>query len=169
MVDTPQGWTEEELDIVRKGIALGLSAAQISKEMLPGRSRNSIIGKVHRSPELFPAKLALALSPAEKEYRRGLKTGTAKKVEKRMPRAKANPILRDIPLPAPIRFRRAHTPPMAGDFKGLELWELERGQCRFPQGDGPFTFCAQNVEKGGSYCADHAAICYRTVEERAAA
>ncbi len=179
MVDTPQAWTDEELDTLRKGIALGLSSAQISRELLPKRSRNSIIGKLNRDPHLFPAKLALALSPAEKEQRRAAKAG--QRVEKRTPPRKPARIVglikndpnhdlfwkdRSFPKSPKINFRDASIPPLAGDFLALELHELERHHCRFPHGDNPFTFCGQNTEHGKPYCAHHAALCYRTVEDR---
>ena len=183
MVDTPQAWTDEELGLLRKGISLGLSSAQISRELLPGRSRNSIIGKLHRDPHLFPAKLALALSPAEKEQRRAAKAG--QRVEKRTPPRKKHNVPaqivgsikndpngdliwkdRSFPTSPKINYRDAAIPPMAGDFKALELHELQRGHCKYPHGDGPFTFCGQDVEHGKPYCPHHAALCYRTVEDR---
>lgn len=41
----------------------------------------------------------------------------------------------------------------------LTLFDLEEGQCRFPFGDGPFTFCGHLVrEDGKPYCAEHYAL-----------
>lgn len=53
-----------------------------------------------------------------------------------------------------------------------DLWEVLPGAapvavadhhegCRFPHGDGPFTFCALPVKPGSSYCPEHDTICYR--------
>lgn len=42
-----------------------------------------------------------------------------------------------------------------------ELIDLERNDCRFPFGDGPFLFCAEVQKLGSSYCAEHHAECFR--------
>ena len=72
------------------------------------------------------------------------------------------------PLPPPCHVREEPTPPvvrpalqlrpqpMPDDFLGLPLWQLREDQCRWPHGDGPFVFCGQPKERGGtSYCAEH--------------
>lgn len=38
---------------------------------------------------------------------------------------------------------------------GLSLMDLEPNDCRFPYGDGPFTFCGHPKQAGSSYCAPH--------------
>lgn len=41
-----------------------------------------------------------------------------------------------------------------------DLLDLKPGQCRFPRGDDlPFSFCALPVTRG-SYCAEHARLCF---------
>lgn len=50
---------------------------------------------------------------------------------------------------------------------GFSIVDLPPMRCKFAEGDGPFTFCGQPCE--GSWCAYHARIVYRTIEERAAA
>ncbi len=37
----------------------------------------------------------------------------------------------------------------------LSLVELEQGDCRYPYGDGPFTFCGHPVKDGTSWCVPH--------------
>lgn len=37
----------------------------------------------------------------------------------------------------------------------LNLADLEAGQCRYPYGDGPFTFCGCEAMRGKPYCAPH--------------
>ena len=40
----------------------------------------------------------------------------------------------------------------------LALTELRDGDCRFPLGVFPFTFCGQRQTEGRSYCATHYAM-----------
>ena len=48
--------------------------------------------------------------------------------------------------------------------KHVDLLELEPGQCRWPYGDGPFTFCGcPTASDDGSYCRAHQAQAYETV------
>ena len=52
----------------------------------------------------------------------------------------------------------------------LSLLDLERGQCRWPFGDGPITFCGHVVRSKSSYCPHHALmnVGAGTASERAA-
>lgn len=43
------------------------------------------------------------------------------------------------------------------------LLELEDGDCRFPYGDGPFTFCGNPIKKGSPYCGAHSALCFNGI------
>lgn len=49
------------------------------------------------------------------------------------------------------------------------LLDLKPGACRYPYGDGPFTFCGHGTLAGKSYCAAHQRLSYgyqtMTVEE----
>lgn len=37
----------------------------------------------------------------------------------------------------------------------IELTDLKHKECRFPYGDGPFTFCGHPKNPGSSYCRHH--------------
>ncbi len=39
------------------------------------------------------------------------------------------------------------------------LIDLEPGGCRYPYGDGPFTFCGHPKQDGSSYCTPHFHLC----------
>ena len=41
------------------------------------------------------------------------------------------------------------------DALHLELWQLRSDDCRYPYGDGPFTFCGHPSFNGSSYCEAH--------------
>lgn len=48
----------------------------------------------------------------------------------------------------------------------LNLADLEYGQCRFPFGDGPFTFCGCQTYEDSPYCAEHHALTHQPVKLR---
>jgi hypothetical protein len=51
-------------------------------------------------------------------------------------------------------------PPPRPEFLGIALLDLQRRQCRFPQGEGAsISFCGQKTISGESWCRD----CYRIV------
>ena len=45
---TPRGWTEEEIVLVKAFVAQGMSASDIARK-LNGRTRNSVLGLMHRN------------------------------------------------------------------------------------------------------------------------
>lgn len=50
-------------------------------------------------------------------------------------------------------------PPAAPQSEGKRLLDLPPGDCRFPLGPFPHTFCGQPKANSTSYCAHHASIC----------
>jgi GcrA cell cycle regulator len=45
----------------------------------------------------------------------------------------------------------------------LTFMELERGQCKFPYGDGPIVHCGHPALTGRPYCGPHTAIATKVV------
>jgi len=45
----------------------------------------------------------------------------------------------------------------------IEMIDLEPHHCRFPYGDGPFTFCGHAKLEGASYCSEHVALTRQSV------
>jgi len=44
---------------------------------------------------------------------------------------------------------------------GLELWQLQSDQCRWPDGDhAPYKFCALPTVEGASWCEGHCAVVF---------
>jgi hypothetical protein len=58
--------------------------------------------------------------------------------------------------------------PRAADVVPLDidLLELNEQTCRWPDGDGPFTFCGHAPVRGLPYCAPHSRISYQPPKER---
>ena len=149
-------WTDERVDILKRLWADGLSASEIAGR-LGGTSRSAVIGKVHR--------LGFSGRSATKGYYRKERSYRRTHVSKpdkialgdRRPRGSAG----FIPDDRPPAMSEPYIPPSARK----SLLELdEQRDCKWPIGDGPFTFCARRRESGLPYCKDHAAIAYRAPE-----
>lgn len=48
----------------------------------------------------------------------------------------------------------------------IEMDHLKHSQCRYPYGDGPFTFCGHPVTEKSPYCEEHHKICFRKITPR---
>ena len=69
-------------------------------------------------------------------------------------REKPMPRLPKVPMPSPTEY----------DKPRKTLVDLQKGDCRFPIGDGPFGFCALPAVEGVSYCHVHLSRCYATID-----
>lgn len=134
-------WPQERVDQLLKLISEGYSAGVIGQQL--GLTRNAVIGKAHRL---------------------GLVVGGSKepgKTKKRVARPR-------VPSQKPQRFRTVdawQAALRAADVVPLHLslFDIERGQCRYPFGDGPFTFCGCKTLEGSSYCDPHHQLSHTTV------
>ena len=70
--------------------------------------------------------------------------------------------------PTAAAIKTALTEPQAPDAPSKSapargrwlLWDLGNSQCRWPHGDGPFTFCGAERVDDPRYCPEHAALFY---------
>lgn len=46
----------------------------------------------------------------------------------------------------------------------IKLEDLKNSQCRYPYGEGPYTFCGHPVGDNLSYCTEHHKICHKTIK-----
>lgn len=130
---------------------LGLSCSQIAAAMSMGLSRNAIIGRLHRTgingnpPQREPT------TRADREAMRLVRE--ARGDGRRSPTRRSR--VRIVPQSQPVEetLRCAPVEPLH-----LTLADLEPGVCRYPYGDGPYTFCGHPVAIG-SYCGEHHALC----------
>ena len=50
----------------------------------------------------------------------------------------------------------------------IDLEDLKNRRCRYPYGDGPFTFCGHPVKEKSPYCEEHHKICFKGIKTRQA-
>lgn len=153
---TPIPWSDEEIAFMNDCVERGWTGSMIARaisERWPEkpRSRNAIIGKVHRLGE---KKLKTAIGVhtpggAKKGRPRkpyGSHHGKAfKRVGNKIMAASANPKQPTQPLPK----TKIEAP------EPLHLSFADNEGCNFAFGNGPYTFCGHPKAAGKSYCAAH--------------
>lgn len=89
-----------------------------------------------------------------KLYRLGCQRGPRSKKKRQLPRARF--LSRQTPNP---KFVEAAPPTVDPAFEPaplyVELLELRDNHCRWPIGNGPFTFCGHPPRNHSSYCPHH--------------
>lgn len=142
---TSNFWNDENTEKMRSMWLDGWSASQIA-EVIGAVSRNVVIGKVNR--------LGITRNPGMSKRRRNRTTQSLASRKANAMRCSLNnrkavkPVERKIYTPPPEPVVPLHIP----------LISLEKGQCKYPYGDGPFTHCG-HVTKG-IYCDYHNSVCY---------
>ena len=140
----PNGWSDEEIATLDRLWKEGLSCSQIARQ-LPGRTRNAVIGRLHRTGR------AQNRAPRAMVYR-------LPKVNKRTSRATQNlKELLTLSLP-PLEPRR-------------QIDTIGINECRFIIGDPrapDWAFCAHPVTSERPYCRFHHALVYQATPAKQA-
>lgn len=151
------GWTDERVELLKRGFADGLSASLNAKQ-IGGVSRNAVIGKLHRlglrRPE--PAKPATFKPYPQRKAevaRRGEAPGRIAYGASKQPKQQYQE--RPQAASGPI------------DSPNAKVWtERHRFQCAYiVEGAGADAVSCCN-KTGGAYCAGHTAIMYAPTEKR---
>lgn len=152
-------WNDETVGMLADLWRRGLSAAQISGR-IPGSTRSSIIGKVHR----------LGLPP------RGLRTPKPPRVRKQRPSGQHSESRRRAELPGtierPAPVLRPFVPLQIGeagpDGRPCTLVELSRNGCKWSVGmrEHDHLFCNHRRLDGSPYCPDHAKLAFQPLTPR---
>lgn len=158
------GWSEERVEKLRNLIKQRLSARQIAGR-IGGVSRNAVIGKVHR--------LGLQLPGSSPEQRREVGHQSVQRLVQRVAvvrsrRRKAVQSRLSVEQRAMIKeaaemkaVARANLAPP--EVRNLNLIDLGPSDCRWPLGDGPYTFCGCPQNATSRYCDFHHAL---SIQER---
>ena len=147
-------WGDPEDARRREMWATGLSTSQIARRLAseghPKRSRNAVIGRLHR--------LGLSGSSRNNDHQ-----STAARIVARR-RAQLRPPR--LPTAAQVPAQDEAIP-----ILGVSLHQLNDMTCRYPVGDpqeAGFAYCGRTCH-GGPYCVAHAKLCYTPVNKRQAA
>lgn len=144
-------WTPEHDATLRRLREDGYSSSQIAdglwSEFRTSYSRNAVIGRSHRlgltNPEVFKPRIT--------------KSRTDRPCRPLVPKHNSEEaVMRCIEI----------------EPRHLTLLQLAPTSCRYPYGDGPFTFCGHPKMEGDSYCGPHLSLCTgigTTSERRASA
>lgn len=139
-------WQDQHVEALKRHVANGLSFSRISAELYAefnvNYSRNACIGKAQRlglsASKSAPKSDAVAhrLAVRAKEPSTRSTVGRMRSASFRSPSQRVRPL------------RAAPAEPLHLAFEDLQF-----GQCRYPFGEGPFTFCGCPAE--GSWCDAH--------------
>lgn len=151
------GWSGQLKAEVAKLWQDGLSAKQISERIGGGKSRNAVIGVLHR----------MGVS------QRGVASTPRTTKPKAPPKARERKAYKVVKAIAEDRAPRAVVVPRAEPPGSATVLTLGAHMCKWPIGDPAsdgFTFCG-GLRERGSYCARHARFAYRAdvVSEKALA
>lgn len=145
------GWTDERVKQLCELHAANLTFAEIADAV--GMSRNACIGKAQRIG--LPSR-AEELTVGQRFARSQAKLA-ALRAKRSIEREKRQKRLSENPR---AKFYR---PKIENDLSEralhLEFDELESRHCRFPYGEGPFTFCGHPKLANTSYCEAHFHYC----------
>jgi GcrA cell cycle regulator len=135
-------WSVERIEQLKKLYADGYSCAQIAGH-LGHATRNAVIGKVHRLGLTRDSRRVPKAGPrAPREAKKSAARPAGNIFEARwQPKKPAEP----------IAIRCAAVEP-------FHLSEPEVGKCKYPYGDGPFTFCGHDTAR--TYCDLHHELCW---------
>jgi len=159
-------WTDEEIELLRKLHADGLSNELISEKM-GSKTRNAVLGKIHRlglsGTKAHPHRPTITKKAAEAGWRtKPRKSAKAKQAKPRV--VKARSAFQEL-LAADAD---GYVPPVeelvipVGERKTLQ--DLNDGDCRWPighVGEKNFHFCGKGKVTGLPYCQHHARVAFR--------
>ncbi len=152
-------WLPEHDNALRRLLEARLSftqaAAAINAEFGTGYSRNACIGRSNR----IGLKSLCPKFGGERRPRSRKGEATAAGIVERTQRRKAAPAPQQFVCEPATGLSVADVVPLH-----VSLIDLQPGQCRWPYGDGPFTFCGCEQFDGSSYCEPHSALSTRPAE-----
>jgi GcrA cell cycle regulator len=149
-------WTDAatgRLKVLWENYSCAAISTILETEGLGTFTKCAVIGKVHRLGLTVKQKSTvhpstpLAVVPRTHVARRHQVGAEAFKITRAVRRKAKEPEVKPEP------FVCQELPDLP--FRHLALLDLEYGDCRWPSGTGPFTFCGHPQQLGSSYCPSH--------------
>jgi GcrA cell cycle regulator len=138
----PFKWTDEQSDALRgfvgEGFSYSQSADKINARFGTDYSRNAAIGRANRIGLACPIRSG-GSGPTEKRRR-----------QEKFTRPKQFNTRPAMLSPETLKLRCLEMVP-----RNLSLLDLEKNDCRYAYGAGPFVFCGHPKIAGSSYCGTH--------------
>ncbi len=169
-------WTPERVDLLRRLWSEGRSASAVAG-IMPGATRNAVLGKVHRlglvqgqaclRADRLPAARPSPASRSARAPGPAIPAGPEAPASGRASATRCRMATTEAPVATVSTVRTAGPTSDVTRAPGvgplIALAQLTRTTCRFPVGepDRPgFGFCG-GLRTRGAYCAGHAAVAYR--------
>jgi len=169
------GWTEQQIETLKKMWGNGYSANDIAKNLGGGVTRNAVIGKAHRL-KLSAGAASARPSVEHPSKTAGVVVAKINKISKRRPmlRGIASAQVSEMPQRTTAIIRQPVLRPIetARRSEGIPVTKAGEHHCRWPIGDPrspDFRFCGCDTQEGLPYCTHHARIAYQTVSRRSRA
>lgn len=170
------GWTEQEDATASRLWNDGKSATEVA--LAVGKSRNAVIGRVHRKPDIYRPHGQRAVKRERQQMAQQAREARLKKLQARaraVEKAKAEKLQAVIERKAAVAEKAVSPLFPQGERNDLSrdqvaettvaFVDLKVGQCKFPlvafnAVAGPFSPCcgAATEEPLGSWCAVHAGL-----------
>lgn len=147
-------WPDTHVEYLKSCLANGMTfsncADALNKKFAVEYTRNAIAGRVSR------AKLEVLDKPYASRGKIRASSRPDAKPKVRKPK----------PAPKPFKFDTAGYRCADVEPRLISIHELKAGDCRWPYGDGPFTFCGHATLNGDSYCVEHIMLSLSTTHQR---
>lgn len=150
------GWSQKEVQQLLTLYEVGFSASRIAAAMGTGRSRNAVIGKLHRMGKIRKPSLPLG------EVRERPRPVKPPRQQPSMPAIK-NPTTAKARALQAAKHKPAQPEPLFKNGGVITIETLERGMCKFPIGnpqDPDFHFCGNPQHNGAPYCEFHCGVAF---------
>lgn len=148
-------WTDEAVALLKEMRFQGYSASQIAVH-IPGATRNSVIGKMHRlgiGPEIDPVVMAARAQRSKQLAEERMRRAAAALRNKR--RSVSNVVRMADYAPTQVFCKEAEAPLL------IRLFDLRFNHCRFVIGEpAEGLFCGHDKQHGSSFCPAHHHLVY---------
>jgi GcrA cell cycle regulator len=142
------GWTQEQSDALKAHVEAGdsysVAAAKINAKFGTSYSRNATIGRANRIGLASPVKEKKPRQARKYKPRIRIVSSNGNSNQKRI-----------IQVPDGESYQTIDDEALDLAARHISFAELTSETCKWPYGDGPFTFCGCEKPAEGPYCHGH--------------